>query len=96
MRDMLLKEFNMQSADARDFCKTRTLDEIAAEIKVDRDVAKRICDKYGFFWKRVYRKKDRSVNRDAMIKVLATQFTYEQIGNVFDISRQRVEQIVNG
>ena len=86
----------MQSTDAREFCKNRTLDEIAAEINVDRDKAKRICDKYGFFWKRVYRKTKRpTVDRDSMIKFLATNFTYEQIGTVFNISRQRVEQIVN-
>ena len=90
----MLSEFNITVKEAREYCKERTLDELAEHFGITRKEVKKICNKYGLYWKRVYRKKEKPFPREEMIRHLAQKFTYEQIGTVFGISRQRVEQII--
>lgn len=93
---MLIEEFKMDSKEARELCKNKTLDELSEYFSIPREQVKKICNKNGLYWKRIHRKKERPFPRDKMIKVLAKDFTYEDIGTVFGISRQRVEQILRG
>lgn len=91
-----IKAFGMTVEEAKDYCKDRTLKELAEHFGLTEQVVKNRLSYYGLYWKRTYNKKVNKDGRNEMIKFLATKFTYEQIGKEFGMSKQRVEQIIRG
>lgn len=79
----------------KEYCKDKTLSEIAEHYNTTVSCAKRALNKRGVFFKKSYTKNPTLETRSLMIKMLVKTFTYQQIADQFGITRQRVEQIVN-
>lgn len=75
--------------------KEKSISEIAAECGFSYGTVASACRELGVKPK-TGRKKTKA-SRDEMIECLARNgFTYENIGDAFGVTRQRIEQIVNG
>lgn len=78
--------------------KEKSISEIADECGFSYATVARACRELGVkpFRPKTGRKKT-TASRDEMIECLARNgFTYESIGDAFCVTRQRIEQIING
>lgn len=83
----------MTETELKEYCKDKTIEQIANNFGLTRQHVTTILNYHCIKWKRVYTRK--MGERDEMIKYLSERFTYESIAEVFSVSKQRIEQIVN-
>lgn len=95
--EKVIKKFGMTEKQLKEFCKDKTIDELHEIFGGNLNTLKSNLNYHCVNFKRAHRKLKKVPNRNLMILTLVrNNFTYAEIGTVFNISRQRVEQIVNG
>ena len=77
----------------REYAKTHTVKECAVKFLYNYETMSRKCRINNIKAVRTFKKKGTKAERDTMIAYLADKFTYESIGNVFGITKERVRQI---
>ena len=87
----ILKEQRIE--ELREYAKTHTLQECADKFLYNYGSMANKFRKHNIKAVRKFKPKGKNVERDTMIAYLADKFTYESIGKIFGMTRERVRQI---
>ncbi len=79
----------------KEYAKTHTKRELAERFSYTYQNIHRLCKKYNIevVMQQEFKKRGAKAERNTMIAYLADKFTYESIGKVFGVTKERIRQI---
>lgn len=85
---------NLSDKDIKKIFKEHTREELIKFFDTTIYIVSNYAYRHNYSWKREYKRKEKNILRDEEILKLREKMTYREIGEKYNISPQRVEQLI--